>query len=116
MAAPSVAVGTTGMPRTPTPDTPTPVVATVEPPKKQRKVSLGGLLGGRVKKEAVMEGDSPAAPALDELDKYLADAEEPELDVNVLDWWKAKENLWPNLAKMVTPCEKTCRCDPKASR
>ena len=48
-----------------------------------------------------MEGDSPAAPALDELDKYLADAEEPELDVNVLDWWKAKENLWPNLAKMV---------------
>ena len=62
MAAPSV--GTTGMP-TPTPDTPT----LVEPPKKQGKVSLGGLLGGRVKKEAVMEGDSPAAPALDELDK-----------------------------------------------
>ena len=42
-----------------------------------------------------------AAPALDELDKYLADAEEPELDVKVLDWWKAKEHLWPNLAKMV---------------
>ena len=77
-----------------------PVVAIVEPPKKQRKVSLGGLLGGRVKKEAVAADSSPSA-TLDELDKYLADSEEPDLDIKVLDWWKAKESQWPNLAKMV---------------
>lgn len=35
------------------------------------------------------------------VDKYLADAEEPDLDIKVLDWWKAKESQWPNLAKMV---------------
>ena len=42
-----------------------------------------------------------ASATLDELDKYLADAEEPDLDIKVLDWWKAKERQWPNLAKMV---------------
>ena len=47
------------------------------------------------------DADSPAAAPLDELEKYLADAEEPDLDIKVLDWWKAKERLWPNLAKMV---------------
>jgi hypothetical protein len=70
-----------------------------EPPKKSRKVSLAGLLGGRVKKEAA----SPAAPAplLDELEQYLADTEESSLDVKVLSWWQAKESKWPALAKMV---------------
>ena len=60
--------------------------------------SLGGLLGGRIKKEAV----KPAPPtALDELEQYLADTEEPTIDVKVLLWWKEKEAKWPNLAKMV---------------
>lgn len=45
--------------------------------------------------------DSSPSATLDELDKYLADAEEPDLDIKVLDWWKAKESQWPNLAKMV---------------
>jgi hypothetical protein len=69
-----------------------------EPAKKHRKVSLGGLLGGSIKKEA-----SPAPPAtlLDELEQYLADPEEPSIDVKVLAWWKAKESKWPALAKMV---------------
>ena len=60
--------------------------------------SLGGLLGGRIKKEAA----KPAPPtALDELEQYLADTEEPKIDVKVLLWWKEKEAKWPNLAKMV---------------
>jgi hypothetical protein len=69
-----------------------------EPPKKHRKVSLCGLLGGRIKKEA-----SPAAPAAvrDELDQYLEEPVETDLDVDVLAWWKAKESKWPALAKMV---------------
>ena len=69
-----------------------------ERPTKHRKVSLGGLLGGRIKKEAA----KPAPPtALDELEQYLADTEEPTIDVKVLLWWKEKEAKWPNLAKMV---------------
>ena len=66
-----------------------------EPPKKHRKVSLGGLLGSCVKEEA-----SPAAPAilLDQLEQYLLDMEDPSLDVKVLSWWQAKENKWPALA------------------
>ena len=33
--------------------------------------------------------------------QYLADTEEPKIDVKVLLWWKEKEAKWPNLAKMV---------------
>ena len=40
-------------------------------------------------------------PELDELEQYLADPEEPDIEVNVLAWWKAKETKWPALAKMV---------------
>ena len=72
---------------------------TMERPTKHRKVSLGGLMGGRVKKEAAAAQDKPVE--LDELEQYLADTEEPELDVKVLAWWQAKESKWPNLAKMV---------------
>ena len=46
----------------------------VEPPKKKRKVTLGSLLGGRVKKEVAPE---PTASELDELEQYLADTEVP---------------------------------------
>ena len=46
--------------------------AVAEPPKKQRKVVLSGLLGIRVKKEAT----SPApVVARDELDEYLEDSD-----------------------------------------
>ena len=31
-------------------------------------------------------------PAVDELERYLLDLEEPSLDVKVLSWWQAKEN------------------------
>ena len=39
--------------------------------------------------------------ANDELEEYLADPEKPEIDVNVLLWWKEKSAKWPRLAKMV---------------
>ena len=38
---------------------------------------------------------------MDELEEYLIDPEEPEMDVIVLSWWQAKESKWPALAKMV---------------
>ena len=66
---------------------------------KKRKVTLGSLLGGRVKTEKTTEAEKP--PELDELEQYLADPEEPPVDVKVLSWWAAKEVIWPNLAKMV---------------
>ena len=75
-----------------------PVAAATEPATKHRKVSLSGLLGGRVTKEA-MAAVLPAAN--DELEEYLADPEKPEIDVNVLLWWKEKSAKWPRLAKMV---------------
>ena len=67
---------------------------------KKRKVSLGSLLGSRVKKEAAST-EAAKASELDELEQYLADPEEPPIDVKVLSWWAAKEAKWPNLAKMV---------------
>ena len=45
-------------------------------------------------------GMGTVPPVLDELDKYLA-CEPPPLNVNVLEWWKARELIWPALAKMV---------------
>ena len=77
---------------------------TVEPPAepllKKRKVSLGGLLAGRMKKEAASPA-APKAPACDELEEYLKEPEETDLELKVLDWWKVKESKWPALAKMV---------------
>ena len=58
---------------------------------------LGGLLG-KVKKE---QRDDEPRPEIDELEQYLADSEEPDIEVDVLAWWKAKESKWPALAKMV---------------
>ena len=37
----------------------------------------------------------------DELDQYLDEPEETDLEVDVLKWWKKKESKWPALAKMV---------------
>ena len=36
-----------------------------------------------------------------QLEQYLADPEEPDIDIKVLAWWKDKESKWPMLAKMV---------------
>ena len=75
-----------------------------EPPKKQRKVSLSGLLG-KAKKETVEE-EAPA-PVVDELEQYLAEPAETDMDIDVLKYWAAKEKGtdkekgWPALAKMV---------------
>ena len=77
--------------------TPAPAESPAEPPTKKRKVSLGGLLG-KVKKE---KRDDEPRPEIDELEQYLADSEEPDIEVDVLAWWKAKESKWPALAKMV---------------
>ena len=77
--------------------TPAPAESPAEPPTKKRKVSLGGLLG-KVKKE---KRDDEPRPEIDELEQYLADSQEPDIEVDVLAWWKAKESKWPALAKMV---------------
>ena len=72
-----------------------------ERPTKHRKMSLGGLLGGWIKKELA----KPAPPtALDELEQYSTSPTPRSrrlIDVKVLLWWKEKEAKWPNLAKMV---------------
>ena len=34
------------------------------------------------------------------VEQYLADQEEPSLEVKLLVWWAAKQQRWPNLAKM----------------
>jgi hypothetical protein len=39
--------------------------------------------------------------AFDELEAYLAEADEEDFDIKLLTWWHAKETKWPNLAKMV---------------
>ena len=77
-----------------------PLAAVVEPPKKQRKVVLSGLLGIRVKKEAT----SPApVVARDELNEYLRRTRTclTRTHEDILKWWCGREGRWPALAKMV---------------
>ena len=69
-----------------------------EPLLKKRKVSLTSLIGGKMKKEAVV---TPTATLVDELDEYIAEADEKDFEINLLAWWHAKETKWPNLTKMV---------------
>ena len=70
----------------------------IKPPKKSRKVTLRGLLGGAVKKEKVVE--KPIE--LDELEQYLADKDVPDVDDDILKpWWRVKELKWPHLVRMV---------------
>ncbi|KAL1523049.1 hypothetical protein AB1Y20_018009 [Prymnesium parvum] len=53
-------------------------------------------------REALTSGAARAKqPEKDELEQYLEDPEEPDLDVNLLAWWAVKEDKWPALAKMV---------------
>ena len=49
-------------------------IGLTEPPKKMRKVTLGSLLGGKIKKELEKEKKAP----LDELEEYLADTNVPD--------------------------------------
>ena len=37
----------------------------------------------------------------DELDEYLEDTDVPDCDIDILKWWRAREEKWPALAKMV---------------
>ena len=54
-----------------------------------------------MKKEAGSRA-APAAPVVfDQLEAYLKEPEEPDIQIDVLKWWKAKESVWPDLAKMV---------------
>lgn len=41
-----------------------------------------------------------AQPVKDELEQYLDDPEEPDIDIDLLAWWQHKESKWPSLAKM----------------
>ena len=42
------------------------------------------------------------AAQLDELEQLLADTDAPDVDDDVLKWWREKERNWPHLAKMVS--------------
>ena len=46
-----------------------------------------------------------------ELEEYLAEEEEEDLEMDVLDYWRRCEVRWPNLAKMVSSstCLRTAR-------
>ena len=46
-------------------------------------------------------GNETAKVERDELEEYLAEPQEEDLDMKVLAWWQAWEGRWPNLAKMV---------------
>ena len=59
--------------------------------------SAAGLLGG-VKKEPVK---AKAPLEMDDLEMYLADTDVPDIDDDILKWWRVKELKWPRLAKMV---------------
>ena len=65
---------------------------------KKRKVTLGGLLGSKVKKESP---EKPVPEVKDELENYLESLEEDDLELDVLERWKGKERMCPNLTKMV---------------
>ena len=102
--APLVADGAAGgsndpMPAPPKPGVPesAPLPDPPEPLTKKRKVSLSSLVGGKIKKEVV----ATLPTAFDELEAYLAEADEEDFDIKLLTWWHAKETKWPNLAKMV---------------
>jgi hypothetical protein len=56
-----------------------------EPLLKKRKVSLGGLLAGRVKRETTPAA-APKATTCDELDEYLKEPEETDLELKVRDF------------------------------
>ena len=103
--APLVADGAAGgsndpMPAPPKPGVPesAPLPDPPEPLTKKRKVSLSSLVGGKIKKEVV----ATLPTAFDELEAYLAEADEEDFDIKLLTWWHAKETKWPNLAK---PCQ-----------
>ena len=55
------------------------------------------MLGG-VKKEPVK---AKAPLEMDDLEMYLADTDVPDIDDDILKWWRVKELKWPRLAKMV---------------
>ena len=102
--APLVADGAAGGSNDPMPAPPKPGVPESallpdppEPLTKKRKVSLSSLVGGKIKKEVV----ATLPTAFDELEAYLAEADEEDFDIKLLTWWHAKETKWPNLAKMV---------------
>ena len=40
-------------------------------------------------------------PELDELEEYLTEPEETDLEMKLLAWWQAKESKWLAHAKMV---------------
>ena len=64
---------------------------------KKRKASLGSLLSGGKARAPTPAVTSAVA---DELDQYLNDPEEPDVEACLLAWWKVKELKWPALAKM----------------
>ena len=84
--APLVADGAAGgsndpMPAPPKPGVPesAPLPDPPEPLTKKRKVSLSSLVGGKIKKEVV----ATLPKAFDELEAYLAEADEEDFDIKL---------------------------------
>ena len=134
--APLVADGAAGgsndpMPAPPKPGVPesAPLPDPPEPLTKKRKVSLSSLVGGKIKKEVV----ATLPTAFDELEAYLAEADEEDFDIKLLTWWHAKETKWPRWSSSTFPppppplalsasfrqratCMVTCRSRPRTPR
>lgn len=70
-----------------------------DPPvfKKQRTVSVSSLMRGT----QVTGFRATATASKDQLQEYLTEPPLENLDVKVLEYWKAKEYIWPELARMV---------------
>ena len=68
-----------------------------QPQRRHNQVQRRSKRGGTSERP----NDAPARAEVDELEQYLADPEQPDIEVDVLAWWKAKESKWPALAKMV---------------
>ena len=71
-------------------------------PATMRSTIRGSRSSMLKKMKAEPAADAATAKAeRDELEEYLAEPEEEDLDMKVLAWWQAREGRWPNLAKMV---------------
>ena len=92
-----------------------PSAAVAVPATKKRRVGLAGLMQSvNVVAEsaaAAAPAPAPAPPVRDELDEYLSLAQNTDLELNVLLWWRGNEVRWPNLCRMA----KTILAPPASS-
>lgn len=67
--------------------------------RKKRSVSLASLMGNSMLRKSP---DARAAePELDQLQQYFNEPSVKDLNIDVLLYWRAKEHVWPDVARMV---------------